>query len=618
MGFFLDNAWLAVAVPLGVALLVGVFGRLFERAVPWVALLAPVTVLATGVAATAHALDAAEEGALQAMAEQVAGGSSWLFGGTERAISVGWSVDGLTAVMLVVVGVVASMVVLFSVGYMHGDDGLPRYFALLALFSGSMTALVVADGLVGLFIGWELVGACSYLLIGFWFEKPSAAAAAVKAFLTTRVGDVGLLLGIALLWRETGGLDYPAVYAAAETLAPATLAAVALLLFVGAAGKSAQFPLHIWLPDAMEGPTPVSALIHAATMVAAGVFLIARTWPLYEASPEARVVILAIGAFTALAAATIGVAQTDIKKVLAYSTISQLGFMFAALGAGAYVAAIFHLVTHAGFKALLFLGSGSVIHGTGTQDLREMGGLRKTMPVTTATWIAGAAALAGVPPLAGFFSKDEVLHAVWTENLTAGIALFVASLLTAFYITRATRLAFFDSYRGEAHPHEGGWVMKLPLLVLAAAAVGAGFLGHRVAELLGEHGEALDPATAALSVAVALAGIGLAWFAYRDAAASEADREARWPALWGTLRAAYGFDGLVMTTVVRPTAALCRGAYRFVDRAVIDWFVEGVGSGARRVGSWFASLQAGDAQWYAALLGAGAVVLMALAMMGWR
>lgn len=600
MTALVENAWIVVAVPFAIALLVGVAGPLARRLVPWVALVAPLCVLAVGVSG------------LVTEAEH-AGAVRWLFGG-EYALSFGWAVDGLTSVMLTVVGFVATMVVLFSIGYMHGETGLPRYFGSLALFTGSMALLVVADGLVGLFVGWELVGACSYLLIGFWYQKPSAAAAAVKAFLTTRVGDVGLLLGLALLWRETGELGYGGVFEAVETLAPAVVTTVAVLLFIGAMGKSAQFPLHIWLPDAMEGPTPVSALIHAATMVAAGVFLVARLWPVYEAAPSAQTVILVVGAFTAFASATIACAQRDIKKVLAYSTISQLGFMFAALGVGAWVAAMFHLVTHAAFKALLFLGSGSVIHATGTQDLREMGGLAKPMPITAWTWIVGSLALAGVAPFAGFFSKDEVIHAVVTHNVVAGIALFAASALTAFYITRATRLAFFGKYRGDGHPHEGGWVMSLPLVALAIPAAAAGFAGHKIAEHLGEHGEALNLPVAAASLSVALLGIVVGWTSYRDGAESEAAMESRMGGLWTTLRGAYGFDGFVGAVIVRPVVAISDWLYGFVDRKIVDTTVEGAGKSLPVIGRMLSVLQNGDAQWYAALIGAGAVILVALSL----
>ena len=597
MDALLSNAWIAVAVPLVVAFVVGLLGSRFKSAIPWVSMLSPVIVAATGIAAL--------------LSEGSYGGSiGWLFG--EQGITLGWQIDGLVAIMLTVVGVVATMVMLFSVGYMHGEEGLPRYFASLSLFTASMTLLVISDGFLGLFVGWELVGACSYLLIGFWFHKKSAAAAAVKAFLVTRVGDVGLLLALALLWREVGSLAYVDVFAGVHSFDSAFVTTVALLLFVGAAGKSAQFPLHIWLPDAMEGPTPVSALIHAATMVAAGVFLIARTWPIFEASETALSVVLFIGAFTALMSATIAVAQSDIKKVLAYSTISQLGFMFAALGAGAWVAAIFHLTTHAAFKALLFLGSGSVIHGSDTQDMREMGGLLKKMPVTGVTWIIGSAALAGVPLLAGFFSKDEILHAVWGANTAAGLALFAASLLTAFYITRATRLTFFGEYRGNAHPHEGGWVMTLPLIVLAVPAVTLGFASHWFAETLGEHAESLSMVTATASSLVALAGITLGCFVYREGAASDIDIENRLGRTWSTLRAAYYFDEFVHITIVRPVFAISRWLYEMIDRRLIDYIVEGVGSGSKVLGRVGALLQNGEAQWYAAMMGAGAVGLAAL------
>ncbi len=408
-------------------------------------------------------------------------------------------------------GVVALCVVVFSVGYMADDKGWNRYFALLSLFTGSMSLLVIADSFVGLFIGWELVGACSYLLIGFWFEKPTAAAAAVKAFLTTRVGDVGLLVGLSVLWWATGSLAYQEVIARIEPMPAGLLQAAAICIAIGAMGKSAQFPLHAWLPDAMEGPTPVSALIHAATMVAAGVFLIVRVWPIFELAPGARELVLAAGAISALGAALIAVVQRDIKKVLAFSTISQLGFMFAALGVGAWAAAFFHLVTHAAFKGLLFLGSGSVIHGSGTQDLHEMGGLRKAMPVTFATWLVGALALAGIPGFAGFFSKDAVLEAVLHDAPVAGWALLAASALTAFYMARATRLAFFGSTPAEAHPHESPRSMLGPLVVLAALAVGLGWFGSQMAELLGAEAEPLALGVSALAVTLALAGGTAGW-----------------------------------------------------------------------------------------------------------
>ncbi len=617
--------WLHLAPPLAVAgsfalaLLVAIVGRRARPLAPLLALLAPLSVLAVGVASLAR------QPVGQALAETTGTPAPWLgrivssgvlpwYTTESMRLTVGWTVDSLAAIMLVVVGVVASMVVLFSIGYMAGDRGWARYFALLALFTGSMTLLVIASDFTGLFIGWELVGACSFLLIGFWFEKPSAMHAATKAFLTTRVGDAGMLLGLALLWRATGSLAYREVFGALGALPVAVLTATALLLFVGAAGKSAQFPLHIWLPDAMEGPTPVSALIHAATMVAAGVFLVARTWPLFEAAETARAVILGIGVITAFGAATIAVAQRDIKKVLAYSTISQLGYMMSALGAGALVAGMFHLVTHAAFKALLFLAAGSVIHGAGTQDLRDMGGLRRFMPWTALTWVIGAAALAGVPPLAGFFSKDAVVASVWVANPLAGLTLTASSALTAFYVARATRLAFFGDYRGDGHAHESPWSMRGPLLLLAIPAAGLGFVATRFAEVLGHEAETFNVPLLVASVVVALVGIAAGWLVESRGAASDEALESTLGGVWRGAARGWGVDAFVNRFVVRPSVATARVAYAFVDRLLIDGVVEGTGALAGRLGQMFAELQNGDGQWYATLIAVG-VVLMLVATM---
>ncbi len=608
MTWFADNAWITVALPFVLAVAVAISGRVLGRAVAWLAMLAPLSVLVTGVSAYLAIAGGRTPGE---------GSFEWI-SSAGMSISAGWHVDGLVALMLLVVGLVALMVMVFSVGYMAEEPGFTRYFALLCLFTGSMSALVIADGLAGLFIGWELVGACSYLLIGFWFTKPEAAAAAVKAFLTTRVGDIGLLLGLLLLWREVGALDYATLLPVAAQLAPGVATVAALLLAVGAMGKSAQFPLHIWLPDAMEGPTPVSALIHAATMVAAGVFLVSRVWPVFEASPAAQTVVLAVGAFTALAAATIALAQSDIKKVLAYSTISQLGFMFAALGAGAWIIAMFHLATHAAFKALLFLGSGSVIHGTGTQDLRKMGGLAKAMPVTAVTWVIGSLALAGVPPLAGFFSKDEVLHAVWSSQPIAGAVLFAASALTAFYITRATMLAFAGSYRGSGHPHESGPVMAVPLVVLAAVAAVAGFGGGRIAVLLGGHAEKLHLTTAAVSTGIAVVFIALGALVYKRGVFADSALESKLGPLWPVLGRAYGFDALVASVIVRPVTTFCSWLYRTVDRVVIDGAAEGTAWLANRTGDVLRRMQMGDVQWYSSLVVTGFIVLFVLSIMWQR
>ncbi|MDO9557810.1 MAG: NADH-quinone oxidoreductase subunit L [Coriobacteriia bacterium] len=603
MSILVQQPWIAVLVPATLAFVIALGGR---RAVPltrWLALVGPLTVLATGVAGLAGA---GSDPAIVSV--------SWLAQGA-RSIAVGASVDALAAVMLTVVGVVSAMVVLFSVGYMAEDPAQARYFALVSVFSAAMTGLVISTTLVGLFAAWELVGACSYLLIGFWYRKPAAANAAMKAFIVTRIGDVGFLLGIALLWANAGTADIATVNTAVGTLPVAVATLAALMLFAGAAGKSAQFPLHIWLPEAMEGPTPVSALIHAATMVAAGVFLVARMWPVFAASEIALQVMLWVGLITALGAAMAAIAQRDIKRVLAYSTISQLGFMFVALGAGQWQIAIFHLVTHAAFKALLFLGSGSVIHSAGTQDLHEMGGLGRVMPVTMVTWVLGAGALAGIPPLAGFFSKDGIIHAAWVASPVAGAVLVLASLMTAFYITRATLLAFAGDFRGQGHPHESPWTMTLPLMVLAAGAVGLGFAGGSLAELLGGHG-ALEPVVAIVSALVALTGVAVGWSFYRRGPSADTVLETRLGAVYPTAANAFGVDALLTRLFVRPARSFAEKVYDAIDRRLIDGAVNGVGKLAVGAGRLAAGLQTGQIDLAAAMVGAGIVFLTAL-VIGW-
>lgn len=601
MSLLASNPLSVVALSFALALLIAAGGKKFVSITQWLAGLAPVAAALAGVSVLASSVPTA--------AQDVA----WLSQGGS-VVTAGLAIDNLTAVMLVIVGVVATCVVVFSIGYMADDDARPRYFALLALFTGAMSMLVMASSLVTLFIGWELVGACSYLLIGFWYRKPSASAAAVKAFLTTRIGDVGMLLGLALLWRVTGTLSIPEVLAAAPEIGAGIVTVIALLLFVGAAGKSAQFPLHIWLPDAMEGPTPVSALIHAATMVAAGVFLIVRMWPVFEVAPIALDVVLVVGVVTAFFAATVACVQLDIKKVLAYSTISQLGFMFAALGAGATGAAMFHLTTHAAFKALLFLGSGSVIHAVETQDIREMGGLLKKMPVTGATWLIGVWALSGLPLLSGFFSKDGVIASVLHAAPLAGYALIAASLLTAFYAFRVTWFVFFGSYRGSAHPHEGGLVMTAPLISLAVPAIALGYFSAPFMHSLGHEAEALDPVVAAVSVTVAVIGVLLAAAFYRQGVDRlETERTSLGP-VHGVLFSAYGVDGFVTRFLVAPLAKVASWFYEVVDRKVIDGAVEGTAKVTVLLGRLTSGLQTGETDVYASLLGVGFVVLMGIAI----
>ena len=417
-----------------------------------------------------------------------------LFSAGPLTVELGARIDGLSAVMLVVVTGVSLLVQIYSTGYMNGDHGYARYFVFMALFTTSMLGLVLADNLLMLFAFWELVGLTSYLLIGFWFHKPSAAAAAKKAFLVTRLGDLGLLAAMILIWDRAGTLNIAEIngnveaWIAAGMVAQTAITLFALGLIAGAIGKSAQFPLHIWLPDAMEGPTPVSALVHSATMVAAGVYLLARFFPVVEASSTASDFIAWIGASTAVGAAVLALVQTDIKRVLAYSTISQLAYMMFAIGVGGYAAAVFHLFTHAIFKALLFLGSGSVNHSTNTFDMRRMGGLRALMPITFATFAIGTLSLAGIVPFSGFWSKDEILIEAWDRNGAIFAFGLIAAGLTAAYMVRAVHMTFLGKYQGgeqpepgghggdPAHPHESPRSMTAPLVVLAVVSVPIGFL----------------------------------------------------------------------------------------------------------------------------------------------
>ncbi|MBG7617620.1 MAG: NADH-quinone oxidoreductase subunit L, partial [Chloroflexi bacterium] len=405
-------------------------------------------------------------------------------------INVGIILDPLTVIMLVVITSVSLMVQIYSQGYMQGDPGYQRYYAYMSLFTTSMLGLVLVDNLLLMFVFWEMVGLCSYLLIGFWFQKPSAANAAKKAFIVTRVGDFGFLAAIVLLLKETGTLDVAQLNGMAEfgLIGATVLTLAGLGIFLGAVGKSAQFPLHVWLPDAMEGPTPVSALIHAATMVAAGVFLVARTYPIFAASETAMTTVGIIGAVTCIFAASIGLVMNDIKRVLAYSTISQLGYMMLGLATGGVAVGMFHLLNHAFFKSLLFLGSGNVNHATGTFDMRKMGGLKKIMPWTYRTFLIASISMAGIWPLSGFWSKDEILATAWHEQPLLFWLALITVFMTAFYIFRVIFMTFHGEYRGEGHPHESPRVMIAPLIFLAMLAVFSGlvnvnggfgsFMGH--------------------------------------------------------------------------------------------------------------------------------------------
>jgi len=595
--------------------------------------------------------------------------------------------DALSAMMLVMITFISSLIAIYAIGYMHGDPGYPRFFAEVALFVFSMTLLVLGDNLLLLYAGWEGVGLCSYLLIGFWFTKPSAADAARKAFLVTRIGDVGLLIGIVLLWYHCGTLDYDTIFEHAPGLAPGLMFAICMLLFSGAVGKSAQFPLHVWLPDAMEGPTPVSALIHAATMVTAGVYLVARCTPLFVLSPEAQLVVACIGGFTSLLAALIALTQTDLKRVLAYSTLSQLGYMFLALGCAfsveqshgmrlatfAVVAAMFHLFTHAFFKALLFLSAGSVMHAMGgVIDMRRFGGLWRVLPQTHWTFLVGALALAAVPPFSGFWSKDEILGAAWQAghygpypNLY--LLLFAGGLLTAgltgFYTFRAYFLTFWGelcvpaeagqhghgdedthaahghgaqtsphpakAISGRHHPEEQGHahesppVMTVPLIILAVFAAGVGLVlgplapaalsfAHFLEQTPGfplAGDHALNVGLMFTSTVVGLLGIGIAWVMYVQQPGLAGKLAQRFPQLYQLSLNKFHIDELYVFFIVNPLTGLYHTA-QALDQFLVDGLVDLIGQLPRLVGGLFRPVQNGLVQFYALAMVLGLTVFL--------
>jgi NADH-quinone oxidoreductase subunit L len=516
----------------------------------------------------------------------------------------------------------------YSIGYMHDDPRYHRFFGYMNLFVFSMLLLVLADNLLLLYFGWELVGACSYLLIGFWFEKPSAATAAKKAFITTRIGDTGMLIGIFVVLSAVGSLQIGDINSAAAAggLAQSTATVAALLLFAGAVGKSAQLPLYVWLPDAMEGPTPVSALIHAATMVTAGVYLVVRLNPLFSYSEVAGLVVAIVGAATALYAAILAMAEDDIKRVLAYSTISQLGFMFLAAGVGAYGAAVFHLVTHAFFKALLFLAAGSVMHALGGETaLDRMGGLRKVIPRTFAVTLAGWGAITGFLPFAGFFSKDVIMASVWAEGHTALFAVAAtAALCTAFYMTRMLLLAFFGAPRWSegTHPHESPSIMIVPMAVLAIASIiggalsfppplpRAGLLDHFLAPVIGEHAPHEGAGVLIVMWSLAAVGVVAAWWVYGVDLERRAAVRLRMGPVNSLVRHKFFVDEIYATIFVAPLRLMASFFAGVIDRRVIDGAVNGAGQlVSKAAGSW-RHLQSGFVRNYAVGVFAGAALLV--------
>lgn len=575
---------------------------------------------------------------------------TWISVG-DLKLDISFRLDPLSIVMSLVVTGVGFLIHVYSVGYMHGDKRFTRFFAFLNLFIFSMLILVLGNNLLLLFLGWEGVGLCSYLLIGFWFEKKENAIAAIKAFVVNRIGDFGFILGIILLFWSLGktgvwALDFDTIRAHVHFLDKKTVTLICLLLFMGATGKSAQIPLYVWLPDAMAGPTPVSALIHAATMVTAGVYMVTRMSFLYNLSPFAMNVVAVVGCATAIFAATIAIAQNDIKRVLAYSTISQLGYMFMAVGVGAYSAGIFHLATHAFFKALLFLGAGSVIHGmNGEQDMRKMGGLRKKMPITWWTMLAGTLAIAGVPPLAGFFSKDEILAGAFKNGhvyLTA-VGILTAGL-TAFYMFRLLIMTFWER-KGEhpPHAHESPTTMTFPLVILALLSVTGGTMGkglHHFLELVAqfhstttvEHGEGI---LVVVSVLAALTGIGFAIYFYILSPDIPQNLSERFRSLYKIIFNKYYVDDIYNILFVRTlfwlnnilakfdlhfidgmvngsgtaTVNVSRASGEF-DLAVIDGAVNGVSEGVIVAGKRLRMIQSGDLRNYISVIVIGVVFLI--------
>jgi NADH-quinone oxidoreductase subunit L len=633
------HLWLIPLLPFAGFVLNGTLGRKLPKAlVMAIALLAPLG--AFGVVLNAASsiymhLVPPGPGYVNISLPHVENYGSWIQAGLLH-VDFSFVLDQLSLVMLLIITGVGFLIHIYSVGYMEHEDGYWRYFAYLNLFLFFMTVLVLAGNALLMFVGWEGVGLASYLLIGFWFQKTSAVEAGKKAFVVNRIGDFGFLIGMFLLLANFGTLTFSEI-AATLSANPAwtggILTATALCLFLGATGKSAQLPLYVWLPDAMEGPTPVSALIHAATMVTGGVYMIARTHFLFDRSPFALAVVAIIGAATALFAATIGLVQTDIKRVLAYSTISQLGYMFLGCGVAAYSAAIFHLMTHAFFKALLFLAAGSVIHGLGgEQDMRKMGGLRKHLPVTFWTMTVGVLAIAGFFPFAGFFSKDAILYAAFAQGGTARVLWFVGlvtALLTSFYMFRLWYLTFMGKPRiSDVHPHESPWSMTGPLVILAVLSACGGWIGS------GRFGEFLAPAVGTKAaeagsgslelilsvVAVLVAAVG--WYIadqlYRAKPERAASLATSFAGPYHLLVHKYYVDEIYNFFVVKPVLGLSR----FFLEWVVDWAILGglallLGGMAQLGGAILQRWQSGNLRSYAAWLAMGAAALLLFVLMPW-
>jgi NADH-quinone oxidoreductase subunit L len=626
----LDLVWLIPALPLaGFGLLLLLGRRIGEPGAGWIATLFSAGSFAASVLVWVGLLGEEGEGRIF---EQVL--FSWIPVG-DLQVDVGLLVDPLSVAMVLFVTGVGTVIHLYSIGYMHGDPDFSKYFVYMNLFLFAMTMLVLGNNMVVTFVGWEGVGACSYFLIAYWHHDMRNAVAGKKAFITNRVGDWGYLVAMFLVWQVLGTLTYTEIFARAGTLTETTATAISLLLLLAAAGKSAQLPLFVWLPDAMAGPTPVSALIHAATMVTAGVYVLIRMSPVLDMSDTAMWTVAIVGTATALFAALAALAQNDIKRVLAYSTISQLGYMFLAVGSGAFVAALFHMITHAFFKALLFLGAGSVIHGMGgEQDMRRMGGLARVMPVTAVTFAVGVMAIAGLPPLAGFWSKDEILVAAFDFSPALWAVALVTAVLTGYYMTRQFILVFLGRPRWDAaihgerpahepHPHESPLLMTLPLIVLALAAGVAGVLNP---PLVGEwlvldhfleptlegvaHVVTLSTEAKMALALVALAGslIGVVFAFTRFLGKRAVAPDALEPAV---LQRAMYVDDAYGWAVAHPGHAAFEGLAQ-ADERLVDGAVEGVGVAVSRTGQGLRVLQSGYVRNYAIGIGLGSLALIVL------
>lgn len=547
----------------------------------------------------------------------------WMYIGSLE-LNMGVMINQLTTIMLFVVTLVSTLVQVYSMGYMHDDEGFSKFFAFLSLFTFSMLGIVISNNLMQIYIFWELVGLCSYLLIGFWYTKPEASDAAKKAFIVNRVGDFGFLLGILFLTFRAGTFDFIKViaYVQSGAIEPGMMTIIALLLFCGAVGKSAQFPLHVWLPDAMEGPTPVSALIHAATMVAAGVFMVARLFAIFSMSPDAMHVIAYVGGFTSIFAATIALVQKDIKRILAFSTLSQLGYMVLALGAGGYTAGMFHLTTHAFFKALLFLGAGSVIHAVHTNDIWQTGGLHKKMPITSITMLIATLAISGIFPFSGFWSKDEILVTLHDSgNMLLYYTAVITAFMTAFYMFRLYIVTFLGK-EGEAstHAHESPLTMTIPLMILAVFSVFSGLVGipgqeFNISKFIffvqttGEHVETMNMPIAIISTIVALSGIALAFIIYFfKFIKAESLKKVSGPA-YTLLENKYFIDEIYMF-FIKNVFFVITEAVKWFDRNIVDGLVNSTAFLIRWGGDKLRRTTTGSVQTYALVIFSGMIVVI--------